>query len=153
MGNKRKIMIGLVVFCGIFFFGQHQVKGVITDVSILPEAPTFNDDITINVFGVEGSGPVLFTDSIFVKDGTSLELDLYITVGPFLSITNWSYSEDIGILSDGMYDITVNSIFELEPFLNNTFITSFEVIPEPSSLLFLMSGVFGVRRRRRKRSC
>ena len=37
-------------------------------------------------------------------------------------------------------------IFKLEPISNDTFITSVEVIPEPSTILLISTGLFMIRR-------
>ena len=124
-------------------------KAVITDVNILPELPKLDDAITISVSGVEPYGGVRITDSIFNIDGTSLGFDLYLTLGVAPVITPWSYSEDIGSLPIGIYDLTINTIVELEPFRNDTFFTAFEVVPEPSTFLFLTLGTVALRRKKR----
>ena len=115
-------------------------QAVITDVFIFPEEPMVIDPITIITSGVEGSGGVVITSSSFLIDGTSLELDIFLDVGVYTVITPWSHSEDIGALLMGTYDLTVNTIVELQPVLNDTFFKSFEVVPEPATLLLLGAG-------------
>lgn len=118
------------------------VNATITDVSIVPSLPTPMDVIFINVLGQESSGPVFIEDTDFRQDGMSLELDISLDVGPFLVITPWSHTENIGTLPAGVYDLTVNTIVELEPFRNDTSFTTFEVVPEPGTLvLFGLGGL------------
>ena len=148
MDLKRKNMVVLFVICGVIFFGQVCVYGKITDVVISPESPTDLDPITITTFGVESSGAVTVSDFDYLIDGNMLELDIYINVGSYQVITPWSYSEDIGTLPVDIYDLTVNVINEYEPSLNDTFSTSFEVVPEPASLLFLAIGMAIVQRKK-----
>ena len=119
------------------------VNATITDVSIVPSLPTPLDVIFINVLGQESSGPVFIEDTDFRQDGMSLELDISLDVGAFLVITPWSHTENIGTLPAGVYDLTVNTIVELEPFRNDTSFTRFEVVPEPGTLvLFGLGGLF-----------
>ena len=141
-------IVSIFIFA-IMLFSANLAKAVITDVYILPELPKLDDAITISVSGVEPYGGVRITDSIFNIDGTSLGFDLYLTLGVAPVITPWSYSEDIGSLPMGTYELTVNTIFESEPFLNDTFFTAFEVIPEPSTFLFLTLGTVALRRKKR----
>jgi predicted outer membrane repeat protein len=107
------------------------VQAVITDVFILPEEPTITDAISILVSGGEGYN-VSITDSILIIDETSIELDIYLHLGLLPVATPWSHSEDIGLLSAGIYELTANTIFESEPHLNDSYYTTFEVVPEPS---------------------
>lgn len=125
-------------------------QAVITDVSILPEEPTAIDPITIITSGVEGSGGVVITNSNFLIDGTSLELDIFLDVGVFTVITPWSHPEDIGTLLMGTYDLTVNTIVELQPVLNDTYFISFEVVPEPTTAFLFGSGVVFILRKKHK---
>ena len=140
------ILVVLVVFVAIVCVTDSSAS--ITDVNIIPSQPTPLDVISIVTFGVEGSGPVLVTDTDFRQDDTLLELDIYLSIGPFTVVTPWSHQEDIGTLPVGTYDLAVNTIVELEPIYNDTFSTSFEVVPEPTA--FLMLGLGGLVLRKRK---
>ncbi|MHC5061884.1 MAG: PEP-CTERM sorting domain-containing protein [Planctomycetota bacterium] len=116
------------------------VSAEITDVFISPQEPIEIDPITIITSGVENSGAVVIESSSFMIDGTSLELDIYLEVGSYTVMTPWQHSEDIGTLLMGTYDLTVNTINELEPEFNDTYYTSFEVIPEPATILLFGLG-------------
>jgi len=133
----------------VFVCMTHSVKATITDVYILPEEPTIDDAITISVSGVEPYGGVSITDSVFNVDGTSLGLDLYLTLGLSPVLTPWSYSEDIGSLPMGTYELSVNTIFESEPIFNDTYFKSFEIVPEPSTVLLLALGILALTRKKR----
>jgi hypothetical protein len=111
-------------------------NATITDVSILPTTPTVIDPITISVSGIEGSGGVRITDTDFYISGDSLELDIFLELGPLAVITPWSYSENIGILPADTYNLTVRS-FSYYPSRESSYLTRFEVVPEPSTFAFL----------------
>ena len=149
MDLKRKSMVVLFVICGVIFLGQVCVYGEITDVVISPEAPTDLDPITITTFGVETSGPVFINDSVFQIEETVLSLNLFITVGHLTIITPWSYSDDVGFLSSGTYNLTVSTFDEFDPTFNDTFSTTFKVVPEPASLLIMAVGMVTIQRRKR----
>ena len=97
------------------------------------------DPITIFVSGEE-SGYVTIDYSDFQIDGTSLDLDIYFLTGVFQIVTPWSHLEDIDALLIGTYELTVNTIFESAPHLNDSYYTSFEVIPEPATILLFATG-------------
>ncbi len=142
---KTIIVVMMVVLGIVGGFAQ----GSITNVDILPEEPTEIDLITIFVSGGEPYSGVLITDSIFNIEDSLLELDLFLTVGVITVPTSWTYLEDIGTLAIGNYDLTVNTFFEFEPILNDTFYTTFEVVPEPTTVLFLALGMAMVRNTRK----
>ena len=119
--------------------GTTTAQAVITDVSIFPEEPTVIDPITIITSGVE-SGSVTIDNSDFQIDGTFLTLDIYLHSGNLPVVTPWSHSEDIGLLDVGLYELTANTIFESAPHLNDSYYTTFEVVPEPATFLLLGIG-------------
>ncbi len=116
-------------------------QAFITDVSIQPATPTFNDDISVLVSGVE-SGSMGIVDSSLTTNEMSLELDIYIEQGFLPVVTPWTHSENIGMLPIGTYDLVVNMLVVSRPDLNDTFSTSFEVVPEPSTILLSLAGSF-----------
>lgn len=126
------------------------VQASITDVTIQPEIPTFNDDISLLISGVQGSGGVQITDSTFIINGTDLELNIDLLVGSFTVITPWSHTENIGVFPIGTYDLTVNMLVDLQPSLNDTFTTSFEVVPEPTTFLIISAGILCLRRNKNR---
>jgi len=109
------------------------VKGNINDVHIDPIEPTNIEVITIVVSGGEGAGPVWITDSVFQVGGTSLELDIFLEVGPFLAITPWSHEEIIGTLPVGSYDLAVTAHADYGSHIEtDTYLISFTVVPGPA---------------------
>ncbi len=145
--NKKIILLVIIMILSISVFVL-SAQASITNVSIQPVSPIFNDDISLVISGMESSGAVLINDSVFVVNDFALELTLDMFVGGYTVMSQWSHTEDIGKLSIGTYDLTVNMSVDLNPSLNDTFTTSFEVVPEPSSLLLLSLG--GVLLRTRK---
>jgi hypothetical protein len=110
-------------------------SATITNVSISPGMPTFQDPITILVNGQEGAGPVQITDTDFFINDNSLILDLYLHVGFADIITPWSHSEVIGTLSFGNYDLTVNTFADYYgTIFENSLPINFAVVPEPNML-------------------
>ena len=136
---KRKIV--KVIALTIIICFSTSVNATITDVSIVPSLPTPLDVIFINVLGEENTGDVFIVDTDFRQDGMSLELDISLDVGPFTVVTPWSHTENIGTLSIGFYDLTVRT-WE-ESIETDTYSTSFEVVPEPATiLLFTLGGIY-----------
>jgi len=141
MKMKNITMMSAVVL--VFVYISNSAKAVITDVEITPAEPTMEDIISIVTSGVEGAGAVFVTDTDFRTDGTSLELDIFLDVGVFPALTPWSHSEYIGTLREGMYDLTVRT-WEL-PDITDTYSITFDVVPEPTTVLLLAMGILGIR--------
>jgi len=136
---KTKI-ISFVIFCINFVFLMNISKADITEVYITPEVPNNYDNITIFVSGIQSAGPVEIINSEFLIDDTSLELDLFLDVGLLQVTTPWNYFEDIGNLPAGTYDLLVKTDQPAFSGLEDTYSITFEVIPEPTSILFLAVG-------------
>lgn len=138
---KTKLLISFIVLLISILVLPAQAS--ITSVTVQPEIPTIYDDISLLISGTEGYGSVLITDSAFTIDGTTIELNIDMVVGWFTVVTPWSHTENIGMLPVGTYDLTVNTLVDSRSDLNDTFITSFEVVPEPATaLLFGLGGIF-----------
>jgi len=131
----------------------------ITDVSPDPLLPTVFDSITITTFIDFDSiayPQMAFDTSNFEQSGMSLQLDLYFyedgmgMVTPIVS----PLLEPIGMLTEGFYDLTVRAYVSPDPIamvmpsLSDEYITSFQVIPEPTTLLLLGFGTLGLLKRR-----
>ena len=131
----------------------------ITDVSRDPLLPTVFDSITIKTFidfNLIAYPQMVFNNSDFEQSGMSLQLDLHFyedgmgmgtpIVSPLL--------EPIGMLTEGFYDLTVrayvspNPVALVMPELSDEYFTSFQVIPEPTTLLLLVFGALGLLKRR-----
>ena len=72
MRDKLLIRATVLLIC-IFVFSA---QASITDVVIQPEIPTFSDDISLLIFGVEGSSMEIVGSSLTI-DGTFIEKCLY----------------------------------------------------------------------------
>jgi len=142
---KTKIMgiITMGFFCTSFGLLVDSAEATITDVHIVPEEPTINDVITIVTSGLEGSGPVFINDSVFLADETVLQLNIFLDLGPYTVVTPWSHSEDIGPLPTGFYELTVRTFEDLQ--VADTYNMTFEVVPEPASIMLLCLGVLCIR--------
>ncbi len=118
----------------------------ITDVQISPDNPSIYDIITLETDGWIGMGTLFFDESIFAQDEYVLQLDLYFTGGTGPQIPQpWFRDEEIGILSQGSYDLSVQAYWRnsstSDYILHDSYSTNFEVIPEPASILLLQAGV------------
>ncbi len=135
------------------------VSLTITDVSRDPLLPTVFDSITIKTFidfDLIAYPQMESGNSYFEHSGMSLQLDLYFyedgmgmgtpIVSPLL--------EPIGMLTEGFYDLAVrayvspNPIALVLPELSDEYFTSFQVTPEPATLILFALGGLMLRRRR-----
>ena len=140
----------------IVVFLAHSVNSfcaavTINNVQISPDNPSINDIITIETDGtIPGSG-IALDESVFTQDEYALQLDLYYTdtFGPQVP-HSWFHDEEIGILPQGSYDLSVQAYWRLtdtvDYFLHDSYSTNFEVVPEPTSVLLLLVGVPVMRR-------
>jgi len=137
MKRKSWLLISMI-FCAMVT----TVNAEIMDVSISPIEPTIYDPISIIVEGVEGTRPVGITPTLTV-DENHIVLDLAMEVGILDANTPWSYTEHLGNLPEGIYNLDVNAIYS--PSYIQTVSTSFEVVPEPLTLAFMALGGLFIR--------
>jgi hypothetical protein len=118
---------------------------------LVPDNPTIYDSINITSSGIAGSGGVIVEDTSFQIIGTDLTYEIFLKVGPLTVITPWSYTEDVGILPVGTYDLTVTAYYDYGGFTaSEEYFTSFEVvIPEPASIFLLGAGLIFCRRKKK----
>ncbi len=99
---------------------------------------------------MEGSGGVTITNTDFSVNGNSLTLDIYLDLGFATVVTPWSYSKLIGTLPADTYNLTVWRFlpsYYPPNIIVSSYSTSFEVVPEPATLLLLVFGVAICKRR------
>ena len=142
---KARLLLATVLLMCIFVLSTQASIG---DVTIQPSAPTEADNISFDIVGAEASGDVNISEVIYNLDNNHVTLDLSMELGPFFAITPWSYTYDIGTLPAGIYDVTVNTIVVNNPSTNSTFDTSFEVVPEPTTLLLVSAGLCFLRKKK-----
>jgi len=101
------------------------------------------EPITILVSGVEGSGGVQIISTHFSAIDNSLLFDIHLDLGICLWVTPWSYSEVIGTLSAGTYNLTVRRFLPdyYPPPIVNSYEMSFTVVPEPVTIALLAVGL------------
>ena len=100
-------------------------------VVIQPETPTIYDSIEIISTGVRGSGPVTVENTFFQIDEAALTLDIFLNVGFLTVVSPWHYTENIGTLPAGVYDLTVTAYADYGP--PETCFTSLNVVvPKPT---------------------
>ena len=151
---KRKAIIAVII-CMAFGFVADSAKAIILDVNIFPEQPTINDEITIITYGQALYRPVWIDGSGFSREGNFLLLDIFLHGGALPAVTPYSHTENIGILPAGLYDLTVRT-FETEgiDFIDvDTYSTTFEVIPEPATLLLLGLGFAQILNQKKSAVC
>jgi hypothetical protein len=132
MIKKAEILTIMAAAALLFVYITDSAKAVITDVQITPDEPTTEDIITVVTFGTESRYPVTVIDTDVNITDSEIGLDLTLSIGPFMMITDWSYSVDIGRLSAGTYDLTVRT--KTSVFLD-TYFKTFQVVPAPPMTL------------------
>jgi hypothetical protein len=142
MKSKRLFLYAILAFLPVC------ANATINDVSISPTTPTSLDSITILVSGEEGTYPAEITNTDFFVNGNSLTLDIYLYIGPFDAVSFWSCTEIIGTLPADTYNLTVWRFLPsyYPPSTISSYSTSFEVVPEPATLLLMVSGLLLLRK-------
>lgn len=109
----------------------------IDSVDVVPSQPLEIDVITFNIFGRSSARPSRVAYDQFSQDGTSLLLDLYITVGVLPAFSDWTYSKEIQQLSPATYSLEVRAFDNYYNMLWDTYTVDFTVVPEPCTLVIV----------------
>lgn len=127
---KRVLLLAVVMLVVLWSVETVRAGRVaIWNVYTEPNQPTNRDSISIVVSGTGTSSGAWIIDSNFQVEGTSLELDISVGLGPYGKPSVWSHSEVIGMLPAHSYDLTVRAYYDSE--LSDTYLTSFTVVPGP----------------------
>ncbi len=109
----------------------------IDSVDVIPSQPLDIDLITFDISGRTASGGPQIVYDQFSQNGTSLQLDLYINMGPATMITPWTYSRQIQPLLPATYSMEVRAFWYVFDTLEDTYNVNFTVVPEPGTLAIL----------------
>ncbi|MFA5423163.1 MAG: hypothetical protein WC374_04840 [Phycisphaerae bacterium] len=144
--TERKAVLFQIIFLLSVLF---QAKADIYDVNIVPQVPTFDEPMTIIVHGGEAHVFDIDGSSLQIA-GTELQLNIFVTFETMLpGGTSWDWSQDIGTLETGIYELTVNEFGRgsiTEEYISfDTFPLTFEVVPEPTTFAFILVGLPAVR--------
>jgi len=144
---------GFICVTIVLLMGQSASASVsISGVSIIPPDPTPSNRITIDVWGMSSYNFAGLDMTQFTAVNHDLKLDIYCAEGSLPIFDNWSHSERVGRFSAGSYELTVRAYSADKPsyeyVLNDTYQTSFTVIPEPTTILLLGLGAVMLRRGR-----
>jgi hypothetical protein len=107
----------------------------IDNVDVIPNQLSETDVITFNISGWATARPSWVGYDQFSQIGTSLQLDLYISVGILPATSNWTYSRQISPLSPEVYSLQVRAFDNYYGTLWDTYNVSFTVVPEPGTLV------------------
>lgn len=142
--DHKQVLAGSVFVLMFFVIISAELKAM--EVQIIPAIPTNNDIIQIKASGILASLDAPFDHSDFFINGFSLQLDIYYGDGYLTALGPWLHTEFIGPLPGGTYDLTITQ-YE-GGFQSDDTYTSFEVIPEPMSILLFSIGVLVLHLRR-----
>ena len=137
---KRKIVkvIALTIMC--FSTSATATSVSIGSVDVIPEQPLETDIITFDIVGSASCGGSHVEYDQFTRNGTSLQLDLYVDMGDITVVSNWTHSRDISPLSVETYTLEVRAFDYQFGTLEDTYTVDFTVVPEPASLTVFALG-------------
>lgn len=145
---KMKIVIIIAAMVLVSSASGSPMRIYINDVDITPQVPTMLDIINIDILGGAAHAGSQVEYREFSQNGTSLQLDLFVLVGPLTIPSSWSHLEQVGPFDAESYSLTVRALEYQDGTLKDTYTVDFTVVPEPATfVLFGLGGLF-LRKRR-----
>jgi hypothetical protein len=144
MGKRKTkviVLIILFVFQPLCFAKTVWINNALN----IPEFPTNIDDITISVSGQASKSSSYVFSSQFYQDEDELQLDLFVNMGNFDVVSNWSHYEPIGFLTPDDYTLIVYAYDYRDNTLQDEYSLNFTVTPEPSTFLIFSFGILALR--------
>lgn len=146
---KRTFVFVFIVFL-LTFTRVSNALVHIDSVIINPPSPGPLETISVVTDGWSGTNFIGVDYTDFLQIDHSLELDIYCSVGLLTIVDSFHHTELLETFSPGDYDLTVRTFSSLggNPYeYGDTFVTSFTVIPEPTTFLLLGFGAVMLRRK------
>jgi hypothetical protein len=145
-GREISNIVKIIALLIMIFSTSDATAIWIDSVDVIPEQPLEIDIITFDIFGTASGRPSQVAYDQFTRDGTSLQLDLYVDVGVMPAFSNWTYSKQIQPLQPTTYSLTVRAFDNYSGTLQDTYPVDFTVVPEPATILLLGFGAVLVKK-------
>ncbi|MHC4115284.1 MAG: hypothetical protein ACYSSL_08200 [Planctomycetota bacterium] len=113
----------------------------LTGVDVVPEQPLETDIITFDISGGASQSSSWVEYDEFFQNGTSLQLDLYVSMGQLDMISYWTHSREILPLPAETYTLEVRAFRYQSTILEDTYTVDFTVVPEPASFVLFAIGL------------
>ena len=114
----------------------------LNNVDVIPVQPLVTDIITFDISGQASCGGSYVEYDQFTKNGTSLQLDLYVNMGINFIVSDWDHSKQIQPLAANDYTLEVRAFDYQLGTLQDTYNVDFTVTPEPTT--FVLFGLGGL---------
>lgn len=118
--------------------------GKLCYIAVSPSQPTLSDSITLFAGGTTQCNFANIDYMRFNAQGNTLQWDIYYSMGLLTIVDAWDATISIGMLNPGFYELNVNIYATQQPYMNyyldDKGSLSFNVVPEPATLLLLASG-------------
>jgi len=119
-------------------------EGKICYLVLSPTQPTSSDVIELFAGGTTECNFANIDFMRFNAEGNVLQWDIYYSMGLLTIVDAWDASKSIGTFSPGSYELVVNVYATQQPYgsyyLDDRGYLTFNVVPEPATLLLAASG-------------